>query len=76
MDEYLGLIKLSAVHYEPQDYMFCDGRTLKIKDYQALAAVLGNNWENLEEEFTLPNLSSPEGTRYIICVNGLYPPRH
>tara|TARA_R110001599_G_scaffold258_1_gene1074 strand:- start:21 stop:248 length:228 start_codon:yes stop_codon:yes gene_type:complete len=74
MDEYIGFIKLSAVNWEPQNYMFCDGRTLKVKDYQSLAAVLGSYKDQIEE-FTLPNLSSPVDTRYIICVEGLFPPR-
>jgi|AACY02.14.fsa_nt_gi microcystin-dependent protein len=76
MEEYLGVIKLSAIDWEPEGYMFCDGRTLKVKDHQALAAVLGNSWDHVYEEFTLPTLSSPEGTKYIICVKGLFPPRY
>jgi len=76
MEEYLGMIKLSAIPWEPEGYMFCDGRTLKIEDYQDLAAALGNDWKRVYEEFTLPNLPSPEGTKYIICVKGYFPPRH
>lgn len=76
MEEYIGFIKLSAVAYEPRNYMFCDGRTLKIKDYQTLAAALGYDYGDNRGEFTLPNLPSPTGTKYVICVDGLFPPRH
>ena len=75
MDEYIGFIKLSAVAWEPKGYMFCDGRTLNVNNYQTLAAALGNDYEN-QKEFTLPNLSSPEGVKYVICVEGLFPPKY
>jgi len=72
MEEYIGAIKLFAGDYDPANYMSCDGSTLQTKDHPALAAVLGGYDET---EFQLPDLPAPAGTRYIICIDGLFPPR-
>jgi len=81
-DEMLGSIKLFAGDWEPQYWRFCNGQSVKQKDFVALASVLGIHlpegveYEDLEGEFNLPNLESPqEGLNYIICINGHYPAR-
>lgn len=57
MEEYIGVIKLFAGNYEPQDYRFCDGRLLPIQQYNALFAVLGFTYGgDGKTTFALPDL--------------------
>lgn len=42
MDEYIGAIKIFAIDYEPEGWMFCQGQTLSIADNKALYSVIGN----------------------------------
>ena len=76
-EEFIGAIKLVAFNYDPECFMACDGRLLNVTQYQALYALLGNNFGGeFGKTFALPKLDAPiMGTHYIICVNGLWPPR-
>jgi len=76
-EEFIGAIKLVAFNYDPQYFMACDGRSLNVNQYQALYALLGNNFGgDFGKTFTLPKLESPiKGLHYIICVNGIWPQR-
>jgi microcystin-dependent protein len=81
MDEYLGDIKIFAGNYCPEGYMYCDGQTLQVQQNPALYSLLNNQYGgNGAQTFCLPNLNKTpliQGTslKYIICVNGIYPPR-
>lgn len=77
MDEFIGAIKLVAFNYDPVQFMACDGRLLNVKGNEALYALLGNNFGGeLGKTFALPKLEAPmKGLHYIICVNGIWPPR-
>jgi microcystin-dependent protein len=57
-EELIGVIKLFAGTFAPQGYMFCQGQTLPINQYQALYAILGNTYGgNMQSNnFQLPNL--------------------
>ena len=56
----------------PKNWMVCDGRRLKVSDYQALAVVLG--YDKDDDYFSLPRLDSfHSDVVYIICHNGLFP---
>ena len=44
MEEFMGIIKMFAGSYEPIGWMFCDGRTLSIKNYTALFAIIGTQY--------------------------------
>lgn len=44
MEEYIGVIKLFALNYEPQGWMICDGRTLNTSQFQALYSVIGTTY--------------------------------
>jgi microcystin-dependent protein len=44
MDEFIGMIKLFAGYYEPIGWMYCDGRSLSIRNYTALYAVIGTRF--------------------------------
>jgi len=57
--------------------MLCDGSKIRIKDNEALNAVLGEGFRIDGEYFVLPKLDSPHSELdYIICVNGTFPQRH
>jgi microcystin-dependent protein len=58
MEEYIGVIKMFAGDYAPQDYMLCQGQTLPINQYEALYAVIGNTYggDIQSNNFQLPNL--------------------
>jgi microcystin-dependent protein len=59
MDEYLGIIKLFAGNYAPQNYMFCAGQMLPVNDYKALFSVLGTFYGgDGVTNFKLPDLRS------------------
>jgi microcystin-dependent protein len=56
-DEYIGVIKTFAGTYCPMGYMYCDGQTLQIVQYQALYAVIGNVYGgDGRTTFNLPDL--------------------
>jgi len=76
-EEFFGAIKLVAFNYDPEWFMACDGRLLNVTQYQALYALLGNNFGGeFGKTFALPKLDAPmKGTHYIICIVGLWPPR-
>ena len=83
MESYYGQIILCAFGYAPQNFLACDGSTLAISEYQALYALLGNDFGgNPGTSFNLPNLSGPTPSNsgglplhYYICVEGLWPPQ-
>lgn len=57
MDAYLGEIRMFSGDYAPMDWMFCDGQTLPISDYDALFAVLGTVYGGDGiQNFALPDL--------------------
>ncbi len=56
-DAMLGEIKLFAGNFAPVDWMFCEGQTLQIAQYQALYAVIGMQYGgNGQVTFALPDL--------------------
>ena len=76
-EEFIGAIKLVAFNYDPECFMACDGRLLNVTQYQALYALIGNNFGGeMGKTFALPKLDAPmKGTHYIICIVGIWPPR-
>jgi len=56
---FLGEIRLHAGYYEPQSWMWCQGQTLSIAQYDALFSLLGTTYggDGLET-FSLPDLRS------------------
>lgn len=57
MNAFTGQISLFGGTYPPKGYLFCNGQTLKIDDYQALYALLGTTYGgNGRTEFNLPDL--------------------
>ena len=78
MDEILCTVKLFGGNFIPSGYMECNGQLLPVNQYQAVYALLGNQYGgNLQQNtFGLPKLTPPdEHMKYIICVEGLFPDR-
>lgn len=83
----IGEIGIFAGSYAPMNWAFCDGKMLPIAQHQALFSLLGARYGgNGQSTFALPDLREAEKKlvaspgadnypRYIICLEGLYPPR-
>jgi microcystin-dependent protein len=56
MDPYIGEIKLWALNFQPEGWVFCDGRSLPVNQYQALYSLLGNYYGGDKNNFNLPDL--------------------
>jgi microcystin-dependent protein len=79
---YLGSIMLFAGNFAPQGWMYCNGATLAVNQWNALYSLLGSTYGgDGEQDFKLPNLVGPVSTgtslplNYIICVEGIFPDR-
>lgn len=56
-DEYIGVIKLWAGSFIPQNFLACDGAELEIAKFQALFALIGNYYGgDAIKTFMLPDL--------------------
>jgi len=85
MEGYIGQIMIFHKDWTPENWMPCDGRSVRFKNYTPLAAVLGiqapegmKYSDDMPEdlEFNLPTIGSKHPDfNYIICVNGLFPSR-
>ena len=77
MDGIIGEIKLVIHTFEMKNYLYCDGATLPIRDYEPLYALIGTSFGGDGViTFNLPKLDAPMPfMRYVICVNGLFPCR-
>lgn len=72
--QYTGTILISALSYEPADYMICNGRGLPVNDYYALFQLLGNRFGgDGVNTFNLPIIPAENGVVYMICLDGIYP---
>lgn len=57
MDGYYGMIMLWAANYCPRNWMYCQGQTLRINEYQALFALIGTTYGgDGVSTFKLPDL--------------------
>ena len=75
---YLGEIVHVGFDFAPRDYLPCDGRILPISQHVALFTLLGDKFGgDGKANFGLPNYnpSAPRGSMYVICVEGIFPPR-
>ena len=79
MEEYIGVIKLFAGEFAPKRFMECKGQLLSIRDNTALFSIVGNTYGgDGKTTFALPDLTKQapvKGSRYIMCVEGIYPSR-
>ncbi len=56
MDNYIGEIRLFAGNFAPEGWHFCDGSSLRVSEYQALYALIGNLYGGDQVSFNLPDL--------------------
>lgn len=74
---YLGQIIQFSGDFEIEGFTSCDGRELKISNYQALYSILGTRFGgDGKTTFQLPKIESSNGVRYLIRTNdAVYPVR-
>lgn len=75
MEEYLGMIKIFAGNFAPQNWLFCDGRTLDIHRYQNLFSLIGNTYGgDGMTNFKLPDLQDRApigvGPKHWLAITG------
>jgi len=81
MEEYIGIIKMFTGTFCPKNYAYCNGQLLNIIGNEALYSIIGTQYGGDGARcFALPNLNKNDimantQPKYIICVNGIYPPR-
>lgn len=64
-EAFLGEICMVAFHFVPHGWMFCDGRLLNVKQYEALFNLLGYTYGGEKDKtFALPDLRG----RMPICA--------
>lgn len=58
-DPYLGEIRMFAGNFAPAGWLFCQGQSLSITDYEALFALIGTTYGgDGQTTFAVPNLAS------------------
>ena len=82
MDAYMSMVALFPANgyfsNGIQNWMPCKGQILQVSQNQALYALIGTAFGgDGRNTFALPNLSdkAPQGLQYLICTNGIFPPR-
>jgi microcystin-dependent protein len=76
MDPILGMIYLFAGNFAPTGYAMCEGQLMPINENQALFSILGTTYGgNGVQTFGLPKLTGPDGAKYVIALQGVYPAR-
>jgi microcystin-dependent protein len=77
MPRFVGQISLFPYSFQPQGWIFCDGRVLLIAEYDALFFRLRNTFGgNGESTFGVPDLraAAPANCQYCISLEGTYEP--
>jgi microcystin-dependent protein len=76
MNWYLGQICLFPYSFAPRGWMFCNGQSLPIAQYQPLFSLIGVTFGgNGETDFALPDYqnNAPKGSHYCMYVQGIVP---
>lgn len=74
-EEFIGSVTLFTDAITPENWADCDGTILNVADNQPLHALIGANFGgDGKTTFGLPKIPNVGTARYIICVNGDYPP--
>ena len=78
MEAFIGTVIGFAGTFAPVGWELCDGKLLPINQNMALFSILGTTFGgDGTTNFALPKIheSSIPNMTYIICVNGIFPPR-
>lgn len=71
MDPFIGEIRAFTWAWAPTGWHLCDGSILQIKQYQALASLLGNMYGgDGKTTFGLPDLRGRTGMHFGVDING------
>jgi hypothetical protein len=79
IENYLGQVFLTAANFPPNGTAFAAGQILSISQNTALFSLLGTTYGgNGTTTFALPDLrgEAPNGTNYVIALEGIYPSRN
>jgi microcystin-dependent protein len=80
MEPFIGEITLVGFNFAPTGWAFCDGQIVSIQEYTALFSLLGTTYGgDGQRTFGLPKLNGDalqSGLKYIIAMQGMYPPRN
>ena len=68
---------LFSGQFAPGDWAACDGALLQITRWTALFSIVGTTYGgDGRTTFGLPKIDPPTpGVRYVIALEGIYPPR-
>lgn len=75
----IGEIRLFACNYSPREWVPCDGRALPVSRYQALSALLKDQFGgDGKKTIALPKMTGPDAKskshlQYHMAVGGMYP---
>jgi microcystin-dependent protein len=76
IEPFLGEIIHVPFDFCPNAFVEAKGQVLTISGNQALFALLGTTYGgDGKTTFALPSLTAPEGTRYCIALQGVFPSR-
>ncbi len=79
MDYFVGTTVLFPYSFTPTGWILCDGRSLRISQYELLFNLIGNYYGgDGVTGFNVPNMLGLEpgpGMNFYICNEGSYPPR-
>ncbi len=78
MEPFIGQVMLFSGQFAPRGWADCDGATLPIAQWQALFSLVGTTYGgDGRTTFSLPKIAPPSpGMRYVIALEGVYPPRN
>ena len=78
-EPFIGQIAIFPYTFAPANWALCDGKLLPISQHTALFSLIGVQFGgDGKTTFALPNLTKQvpvKGSRYIMCVEGIYPSR-
>ncbi len=75
-EDFIGTVVLFPFDRVPSGWMACEGQLLAISAFQALFSLVGTKFGgDGRTTFAIPDLKgkAPEGLRYFIALEGLYP---
>ena len=73
-EPYISEVTLFAGGFVPVGWIECNGQKLDVQKYQVLFSLLGNTYGgNGKTNFEVPKLKAPDGMRYIIAKEGIFP---
>jgi microcystin-dependent protein len=74
MDPFVGQIILFSGNFAPRHWAICDGKLLRIQNFQKLFSIIGTTYGgDGQRTFALPKMQPYGETNFIIALEGIYP---